>query len=251
MDEEQQDCQEFLRFLLDGISDDLFRRSKQPKVLAAPHPSESSSSVHNRHGGEGGCDVALMSKTFPLSVDVSSSAQSSSVPRPKSSVARLRSITSHAQLEQFDQRDPDQQLSSLSVASSPQALRGLSSDTIESRNTNANALLAHNNADNSGIFTAFHGSNRTLFVDDPLENVPNDKTGKSDFKKSRSENEAQEERPSREEVEEINSQKCREKAQELAQQAWESHLSANDSIITDLFAGQLQSTIQCLECNHR
>jgi len=40
-------------------------------------------------------------------------------------------------------------------------------------------------------------------------------------------------------------------AEKEARQAWDKYLQLNDSIITDLFAGQLQSTIKCLTCNHR
>lgn len=36
-----------------------------------------------------------------------------------------------------------------------------------------------------------------------------------------------------------------------AKEAWERYLKLNDSIITDIFGGLLQSTIQCLTCNHR
>lgn len=33
--------------------------------------------------------------------------------------------------------------------------------------------------------------------------------------------------------------------------AWKRYLKLNDSVITDIFAGQLQSTIECLTCHHR
>jgi hypothetical protein len=33
--------------------------------------------------------------------------------------------------------------------------------------------------------------------------------------------------------------------------AWDKYLKLNDSIVTDIFAGQLQSTIECLTCHHR
>ena len=33
--------------------------------------------------------------------------------------------------------------------------------------------------------------------------------------------------------------------------AWESHMKKNDSVITDIFGGQLQSTIECLTCHNR
>ncbi len=46
-------------------------------------------------------------------------------------------------------------------------------------------------------------------------------------------------------------QQYRKIAQEAATKAWNSYLNHNDSIITDLFAGQLQSTIECLHCHHR
>jgi hypothetical protein len=36
-----------------------------------------------------------------------------------------------------------------------------------------------------------------------------------------------------------------------ADTSWQSYLKRNDSIITDIFGGQLQSCIECLTCNHR
>jgi hypothetical protein len=154
-------------------------------------------------------------------------------------------MTSQAQSDNFDQRDPDQQLSSLSVANSPQPLRGLSSGAIESRSN-----IALDGADSGDIFDGDQCPNRILFAD-TVGDSQNDK-GNTDVEKSRTENEVQGGNLAKTEVEDAAaSQKYRQKAQELAQQAWESHLNANDSIITDLFAGQLQSTIQCLQCNHR
>mgnify|MGYP003386019446 CR=1 FL=1 len=37
---------------------------------------------------------------------------------------------------------------------------------------------------------------------------------------------------------------------ELANQAWEQYVNRNNSVISDIFAGQLQSTVTCTECNH-
>lgn len=39
--------------------------------------------------------------------------------------------------------------------------------------------------------------------------------------------------------------------EEEAMKAWDRYLKFNDSIITDLFGGLLQSTVQCLTCQHR
>lgn len=38
---------------------------------------------------------------------------------------------------------------------------------------------------------------------------------------------------------------------DLAIQSWQQYLKLNDSIVTDLFAGQLQSTVECLTCHTR
>ncbi|CAK8672621.1 unnamed protein product [Clavelina lepadiformis] len=37
--------------------------------------------------------------------------------------------------------------------------------------------------------------------------------------------------------------------EEVAQEAWENHLSRNQSIIIDLFHGQIKSQVRCMECN--
>lgn len=40
-------------------------------------------------------------------------------------------------------------------------------------------------------------------------------------------------------------------AREESRKAWNSYLTLNDSVVTDIFAGQLQSTIECLTCRNR
>ena len=40
-------------------------------------------------------------------------------------------------------------------------------------------------------------------------------------------------------------------AQKEADVAWSKYLKMNDSVVTDIFAGQLQSTIECLTCHHK
>ena len=40
-------------------------------------------------------------------------------------------------------------------------------------------------------------------------------------------------------------------AEKESDKAWENYLQRNNSIITDLFGGQLQSSIECLTCHHR
>jgi ubiquitin carboxyl-terminal hydrolase 2/21 len=40
-------------------------------------------------------------------------------------------------------------------------------------------------------------------------------------------------------------------AREESRKAWNSYLTLNDSVVTDIFAGQLQSTIECLTCRNK
>jgi hypothetical protein len=42
-----------------------------------------------------------------------------------------------------------------------------------------------------------------------------------------------------------------EHAVDESEKAWSAYLQKNDSIITDIFGGQLQSSIECLTCHHR
>ena len=45
--------------------------------------------------------------------------------------------------------------------------------------------------------------------------------------------------------------KSQQQAVEQSRKSWEGYLGMNDSVVTDIFAGQLQSTIECLTCRHR
>lgn len=36
-----------------------------------------------------------------------------------------------------------------------------------------------------------------------------------------------------------------------ARRAWDAYMRFNDSVVADIFAGQLQSTVTCLTCKHR
>jgi ubiquitin C-terminal hydrolase len=38
---------------------------------------------------------------------------------------------------------------------------------------------------------------------------------------------------------------------EASTSSWKTYLKFNDSIITDIFAGQLQSTVECLTCHEK
>lgn len=40
-------------------------------------------------------------------------------------------------------------------------------------------------------------------------------------------------------------------AREESRKAWNSYLTLNDSVVTDIFAGQLQSTLECLTCRNK
>lgn len=50
---------------------------------------------------------------------------------------------------------------------------------------------------------------------------------------------------------EINNSPTKAVVAESADSAWKTYLKLNSSIITDMFAGQLQSTLECLLCHHK
>ena len=319
LDEQQQDCQEFLRFLLDGMSDDLFRRASAPAqdlnkrnvMIDAIVRRGSKSSVDSNSidpprvtaGAISSSAATLMSTSLPLS-KLSSLALDSdngrmiTASRPKSSVAKLRravessaAAASSSEPSERDEEhtDPGNDVPPLFVdppgsaggggslvdldALSPredspyhspvsdgQSPRGMDGSLIAHHGSvivgNASQDAAHwlalaTNSDSAAVPAVPNEpgaegekAQHNESGDAKAEEIPPDAAAPPAQPQDTSEISHEEEDP-------LLVQKYRKIAQEAATKAWNSYLNHNDSIITDLFAGQLQSTIECLHCHHR
>lgn len=330
LDEQQQDCQEFLRFFLDGLSDDLFRRAKRPTEAAENKRNAIMDSIARRGGSSSKMDVdkradppigglnTQMSATAPFgkqsagNMDTNDAlVESAPAQRPKSSVARLRSITNSSRKDdpQAVQDPSESTIDSLvvviaptmGVPARPAASSGMAQhdDDISldgSLSPVGNSPAASADAHDSYLKDSLEVHGRSicgLDLADSMEmtldlSVENLTVSDSTAKINETEGSkavalkvsVKEDRPQLNEL--INSQelssvvqsarrnersssgdssatenndildaKFRLIAEKAALESWKNFLNHNDSIITDLFFGQLQNTVECLECHHR
>eukprot|EP01041_Mallomonas_annulata_P006843 gene6843-13859_t len=276
LDYQQQDCQEFLRFLLDGMSEDLCRR-------------------RNRGGGGGGggtssstAAAALIetnkSPKLTTSLDsnnsnhyyhdnLASSPVRSGQGQGQGQGPAVEDRDRQRQIERQRSSPPTTSSSSLST-SSAMRVRGPKSGSVTVSRLRSQATSTHTNTTttSSKSDTSSNNGSSTMNVESPhavpvpvpastgpsgLSSVPSPPITKSiSFLRTK-----------------IASPLCDQikiqlrgggsgsgsgsgtgggnKIREQARVAWDRYLEKNDSIITDLFAGQLQSTIECSICHNR
>ena len=338
LDEQQQDCQEFLRFLLDGMSDDLFRRAKRDGSTSHKRNAIVDSIVRRSssfsESVESIDDKPLMSASAPLSKVLANSntIQQEEPPnppdaaaRPRSAVAKLRSITAahhnegNEPAEQQPQKEhsvteaeaianfeaelsllggnADDEHISLADTLSPRGDSPLNSPGSKSGHDLEDSIGAcmgsvgpdHNEVpsdllntsidnlslEDSMATAAFTAPLTQSHCDGDLLSVANE----SPIKDRPQQNEEHHNMPralTAENLKEINDaaraelagkqhsgsteeeaakrehdEKYAQIAKKSARESWGHYLQNNDSIITDLFSGQLQSTVECLVCHHR
>lgn len=200
LDYQQQDCHEFVRFLLDNMSEDLCRKRGDSSATAAkPEVEDGTADAMNG-----------------LSLESASNGNLHSSPKSSKFSDRLRSEVNAAQHEGSEGDvgvgDTAEQgvVDALSLTQQGRAVytgswsAGSATPPVTKRPTNNSfrARASHAAASLLGV-----GSGKKEVVSGP---VPID---------------------------------------QQATHAWNAYLRLNDSIVTDMFAGQIQSTIECLTCN--
>jgi ubiquitin C-terminal hydrolase len=186
LDHQQQDCQEFLRFLLDAIAEDLCKTSQLKPVNTDLWSSYNNSEIDS-------------SATDPSnnydSINNSNNSNNSNLNNNSLPAVKL----------------PDDNNKNNDTKSKKGNLRFLSNSLA----------FSHNNNDVTQVSMEENISNNMKIL-----NINNSNTNDNT---------------------EINVIKS---LQELSEDAWENYLKLNKSIVTDIFAGQLQSTVTCTVCSH-
>ena len=231
LDYHQQDSHEFLRFLLNGMSEDLCRSTATPDPHSAPAPTaaaaaaaaavaanspakqgqtgSSSSSKQEEGGGAGaGAGAGPEDEAELAGPPASGSTPGTSPSRSSKKMSlpeKLRADIDHANNEN----------------SAAEAELGL-----------AASLAAVNLADTADTVAS--------------QSVPEGEAAIG------VEGEAEEENASEQPVkaEAVVTQSKTKTPEEEAQEAWRGYLKLNDSVVTDIFGGQLQSCIECQECKY-
>jgi uncharacterized UBP type Zn finger protein len=191
LDYQQQDCQEFLRFLLDGLSEDLCR-SKAKKNSSISSQSNSDTTNSN--------STTPQKASINASINASSSGQN----------------TPQVDSDSNSNNNTPDDLRMMRLNSAQKLRMVTITERINNKDDNDNSRT-HNNDDNPNPSQP----------ESDVDNITIDNTTTtSDNSKKKS-------------------------ASEMANDAWQQYLDFNDSIVTDIFAGQLQSTIECLTCTNK
>jgi hypothetical protein len=276
LDYEQQDCQEFLRFLLDGMSEDLCRK----------RPSASEPSIEN----------SPRSNQTPQAIDPRPTPPFSPVPSASSVPAiyhsRCRYIPDHPNNSCKREEDGASQREGLEEALAMEAaelsptpplvqkrMSARTVDRLRAMTLNAAATSPNNplDSDQPNLLDSTRAPAQSTHRNgnqQPSDTPPDKSTRRrvsSEVGQSRGGHcEILAEIRGTQEETSTASQLRRGKtgesehplidaqaranstlAEKESAKAWAAYLNKNDSIITDLFGGQLQSCIECLCCHHR
>ena len=187
MDNQQQDAQEFLRFLLDGLCEDLCRRRKFPDRTRLRHLNGSTRESVKAPTREGSTHLAV------------------------------DKAGTHGPVSRMDTRDRQPRRGSFKLAAA------------ETDEGNPRMPMISSRPDPTAL-----RKQRASGMEDASEPSLTSKTS-----------------PKGPEVDsEGESPQCL-SVERQAQSAWEGYMLLNDSIVADMFAGQLQSTVTCLTCTER
>ena len=251
LDYQQQDAQEFLRFLLNEMAEDLCR---QPQI--ANGNTNSNGNGNNKNNGESNVNMNN-GGTSPLSNNlpgINSSPTSISNPNlngngSSSSSSNSNNVSPSATVNKLR----DMTLATRNVGEGPPI-------ELVDLNYQNNNIPKSNSSYNNG-----NGNGLRIDVDigdDPsmpmsqltpsrpkgersssrkslgsVRIAPSSNTSSSSLNGNSTTTNATEEQP--------------QDLLSVAKQSWTTYLKYNDSVITDIFGGQLQSTVECLTCHNR
>ena len=306
MDYQQQDSQEFLRFLLDGMSEDLLRRqpvnksnSNNSSPAAKTNPNSSptilpmlpQSSHSSPTSALKGTPTSLLThdelfdgegSTSSLIVEIHSPTHAMVSPAPSGRMSTVQRIRAEARSQSNETNalalhshsnrgfnEPENNSNNTNSIHNTQSMTNSSRLRLVNEINMARRITEGDNNSNSEAHDHHHDHyNHPHQTSDA--HCPSSPPLISPIKEGRrlrqvTTNEATEDAANalNSQLEatsiasdEVSSDKVNpatkvtpKDSSKEADQAWERYLDLNDSIITDIFAGQLQSTIQCLTCN--
>eukprot|EP00601_Ochromonadales_sp_CCMP2298_P009869 CAMPEP_0173253734 /NCGR_PEP_ID=MMETSP1142-20121109/21496_1 /TAXON_ID=483371 /ORGANISM="non described non described, Strain CCMP2298" /LENGTH=701 /DNA_ID=CAMNT_0014187019 /DNA_START=51 /DNA_END=2156 /DNA_ORIENTATION=- len=282
MDLQQQDSQEFLRFLLDGIAEDLCRKHSNRDAGAAqgqasrrgggvllPMLPQISPTTKVAGGGKGAVGGAEGFAEGDLESSVSSmAAQPSSSPQPQARLTLSQpatTLTSRTLPRSHTQRLREEALSLRDA--SPEASSAL--PPLRSSNQEAGDWETGRGALGRGVpqrersrrvDAVLRGADEAVALSDSEQETAAEGAGGRRQPQGRAAGQG----TARGAAGAIGvggtadpfpgatpAQRRVLLAQKESTEQWVRYLRLNDSVITDMFAGQLQSTVECLTCGHR
>jgi hypothetical protein len=277
MDFQQQDSQEFLRFLLDGLSEDLCRRRSLPSTTAATEDQQAHSPAANptSHASNSGVVNTLRAITRSAILPVLPQLDSScSVQTLRAKTLRSpEPVDGGVRVSNQDEGEVQQQQpNKLRVLQEVQQARCLMQEQQviqqqqpgqqEQEAIEAAVADQHDNSvgsNNSSNAVQGQGQERPTYSGSFSSQLRDVMTGKTlRLRRSRPTSHSS---TAVAEGDAIGDEEVARALEEdwvadstveaEAALAWERYLKLNESIITDIFGGLLQSTIHCLFCHHK
>ena len=192
MDYSQQDCQEFLRFDLDGLAEDL-KRNNPVNLKKSPIVHDSKVEKNQK----------ILAPFSPGNVEMS--------PGKLSCVEKLRFVTTTNSLRSVTNNNDDE-IDDVEEYITKKLQNSVISDPVIESISDNTVLINNSIPLPQSVEREAQPPLPTVTLNNKIETRP---------------------------------------PEILASIAWKDYLEKNNSVVTDIFAGQLQSTIECLVCNHK
>ncbi len=251
LDYQQQDCHEFMRFLLDGLSEDLCRSVLPERKPPADTPVRTESLSEGNSPG--------------LSVKAASPAKKGLSERLRERVSGARMTYSDAPVLTSNKSAPPAIGKKSSPAASfkgvnPFSISGKTDDTevgeeeegvqgseIDTVASDAIAQVQIDNENAGGTTESGLTVTPTTITEEEKEIDADGVRGSSAAEATPASNMETKTKGKGKESELVPSLS----PQQAAYKAWQGYMKLNDSVVTDLFGGMLQSTLECQTCKNK
>ena len=240
LDYQQQDCHEFMRFLLDGLSEDLCRSELPERKPPAATPAKTES---------------LSEGNSPsLSVKATSPAKKGLSERLRERVSGARTTYSDVPVLTSNKSAPP----AIGKQSSPAAsFKGVNPFSISGKtdDTSVGEADEEGRGEGSELDTIASGAIAQIEIDNKnMGGTTESGLTTTAITSAETETEGGRETPAAEAAtpapEKEKEKELSLSPQQAAYKAWQGYMKLNDSVVSDLFAGMLQSTLECQTCKN-